>query len=389
MIGMSLRASTRRGCLFVRMISMVLLVFTALSVNAQDIDAGKSVFNQCVGCHAVGPDAAHRFGPQLNGVISRGAGTAADYDYSAAMKNKVAAGLSWNNETLDAYLKSPMTDMPGTKMAYPGLQSENDRVNVIAYLATINADGSVVGESDENAALDSDTKQAASASASASASATASASVPRPLAIDVPIPSHGILHLGRLATTDEVNAWDIDIRPDGQGLPAGAGSVVTGGELYDAQCAGCHGVFGEGEGRWPILAGGIDTLTEERPEKTVGSYWPYLSTVFDYVRRAMPFGNVRSLSDDDVYALTAYLLFLNDLVDESFVLSDENFTDIRLPNEENFIADNRNEESWFEGAEDACMSDCIIGVATVTQRARILDVTPDAENESEESGGVD
>jgi cytochrome c len=307
--------------------------------------------------------------------MSRGAGKASAYDYSAAMNTKVAAGLSWDNETLDAYLKSPMTDMPGTKMAYPGLQSEDDRVNVIAYLATINADGSVVGESTESTASESDASQAAAA--------------PRELAIDVPIPSHGVLHLGRLATADEVNAWDIDIRPDGKGLPAGAGSVVTGGELYDVQCASCHGVFGEGEGRWPILAGGIDTMTEERPEKTVGSYWPYLSTVFDYVRRAMPFGNVRSLSDDDVYALTAYLLFLNDLVDESFVLSNENFTDIRLPNEENFIADNRHEESWFEGAEDVCMSNCIEGVATVTQRARVLDVTPDTENEGQESGGID
>ncbi|MDB4223901.1 c-type cytochrome [Granulosicoccus sp.] len=375
MIGMSLRPITKRGSLFVRVTSIVLLVSTAFSVNAADIEAGKSVFNQCAGCHAVGPDAAHRFGPQLNGVMSRGAGIAADYDYSAAMNTKVAAGLSWDNETLDAYLKSPMTDMPGTKMAYPGLQSEDDRVNVIAYLATINADGSVVGESTESTASESDASQAAAA--------------PRELAIDVPIPSHGVLHLGRLATADEVNAWDIDIRPDGKGLPAGAGSVVTGGELYDVQCASCHGVFGEGEGRWPILAGGIDTMTEERPEKTVGSYWPYLSTVFDYVRRAMPFGNVRSLSDDDVYALTAYLLFLNDLVDESFVLSNENFTDIRLPNEENFIADNRHEESWFGGAEDVCMSNCIEGVATVTQRARVLDVTPDTENEGQESGGID
>ncbi|MFT6639373.1 MAG: hypothetical protein ACJAUZ_000363, partial [Flavobacteriaceae bacterium] len=145
----------------------------------------------------------------------------------------------------------------------------------------------------------------------------------------------------------------------------------------------------EGEGRWPILAGGIDTLTEERPEKTIGSYWPYLSTVYDYVRRAMPFGNARSLSDDDVYALTAYLLFLNDLVDESFELTDQNFSDVQLPNEENFITDNRNEEPWFGAADDVCMIDCIEGVATVTQRARVLDVTPDSETESAENGGLD
>jgi cytochrome c len=267
-----------------------------------------------------------------------------------------------------------MSNMPGTKMAYPGLQSADDRANVIAYLATINADGTVAGESVEN-----ETNQ--------SVDSSAKSLEPRPLAIDVAIPTHGILHLGRTATTEEIAAWDIDIRPDGVGLPTGSGSAVTGGEIYDVQCASCHGVFGEGEGRWPILAGGIDTLTEERPEKTVGSYWPYLSTVFDYVRRAMPFGNSRSLSDDDVYALTAYLLYLNDLVDESFELTDQNFGEIRLPNEEKFIADNRDKESWYGGSDQACMSDCIEGVAKVTQRARVLDVTP--ETDSEESGGID
>jgi cytochrome c2 len=358
-----------------KLTSVVLLASVAFSANAVDIEAGKSVFNQCAGCHAVGPDAAHRFGPQLNGVMSRGAGSATDYDYSAALNNKVSGGLNWNEESLDAYLMSPMSTIPGTKMAYPGLQSEDDRADVIAYLTTINEDGSTTSES---------TGKVASVS-----EASATAAEPRPLAIDVPIPSHGILHLGRSATTDEVTAWDIDIRPDGQGLPSGSGSVITGGEIYDAQCASCHGVFGEGEGRWPILAGGIDTLTEELPEKTIGSYWPYLSTVYDYVRRAMPFGNARSLSDDDVYALTAYLLFLNDLVDESFELTDQNFSDVQLPNEENFITDNRNEEPWFGAADDVCMIDCIEGVATVTQRARVLDVTPDSETESAENGGLD
>jgi cytochrome c len=294
------------------MASVVLLASIALSVNAADIEAGKTVFNQCAGCHAVGPDAAHRFGPQLNGVMPRSAGSAVDYDYSAPFNDKVLAGLSWDDDTLDAFLNSPMSIVPGTKMVFPGVQSEIDRDNVVAYLATFNADGSTADESTGNVSSDEDTSQFAPA--------------PRPLAIDVPIPSHGILHLGRAATTNEVDAWDIDIRPDGQGLPAGTGSVLIGGEIYDAQCASCHGVFGEGEGRWPILAGGFDSLTEERPEKTIGSYWPYLSTVYDYVRRAMPFGNARSLSDDDVYALTAYLLYLNDLVDESFEVTDQNFS---------------------------------------------------------------
>jgi cytochrome c len=148
-------------------------------------------------------------------------------------------------------------------------------------------------------------------------------------------------------------------------------------EIYDDQCAACHGDFGEGTGRWPVLAGGADTLLEERPEKTIGSYWPYLSTVFDYVRRAMPFGNARSLTDDEVYAVTAYLMYLNDLVDEDFELNSENFNDIRLPNEENFIADTRAEELIYRANVEPCMTDCIEGVATVSQRAQILDVTPD------------
>jgi len=205
----------------------------------------------------------------------------------------------------------------------------------------------------------------------------------------VPIPEHGVLHLGRKALPEEVDAWDIDIRPDGKGLPEGSGDVTTGTELYDAQCASCHGVFGEGEGRWPMIAGGQDTLTEDRPEKTIGSYWPYLSTVFDYVRRAMPFGNARSLSDDDVYALTAYLLYLNDLVDEEFELNSDNFSEIELPNESNFFADTRSDEPWFEQAEEPCMSDCIEGKATVAMRARVLDVTPDSVDEHTGSEAIE
>ena len=189
------------------------------------------------------------------------------------------------------------------------------------------------------------------------------------------------LGLGRVATEDEIAAWDIDVRPDGQGLPDGEGSVAEGEVLYENNCAACHGVFGEGEGRWPVLAGGQGTLTSERPVKTVGSYWPYLSTVFDYVHRAMPFGYAQSLTDDGTYALTAYILYLNDLVDEEFVLSNRNFNGIRLPNEEGFFPDNRAETMvWQQG--EVCMETCKETVE-ITMRARILDVTPD----SEEDGG--
>lgn len=188
--------------------------------------------------------------------------------------------------------------------------------------------------------------------------------------------------LGRLATEDEVHAWDIDIRPDGQGLPPGQGSVEEGEILYENNCAVCHGAFGEGEGRWPVLAGGAGTLAGEDPVKTVGSYWPYLSTVYDYVHRAMPFGNAQSLSDDGVYAITAYILYLNDLVDDEFVLSKENFTEFKMPNEENFFMDDR-DESPIMAKREVCMSDCKADV-TITARARVIDVTPDEGGEPSE-----
>ncbi|GGB56872.1 cytochrome c [Roseibium aquae] len=202
----------------------------------------------------------------------------------------------------------------------------------------------------------------------------------------------GKFGLGREATPAEVAAWDIDIRPDGQGLPVGSGNVLDGEELYTNACAVCHGDFGEGVGRWPVLAGGHDTLTHERPEKTIGSYWPYLSTVYDYVRRAMPYGDARSLSDDDVYAITAYLLYLNDIVlDEDFVLSNENFLEIRLPNERNFTPDDRDQEPFYAAKTEPCMTDCKDGPVQITMRARILDVTPGTVDDDAAAGvgGVD
>jgi cytochrome c len=186
----------------------------------------------------------------------------------------------------------------------------------------------------------------------------------------------GKLLLGRPATPEEVKAWDIDIRPDGQGLPVGKGTVSDGEQIYVEQCAVCHGDFGEGVDRWPVLAGGKGTLTSDNPVKTVGSYWPYLSTVYDYIKRAMPFGNAQSLSDDDIYALTAYILYLNDVVsDESFELSDKNFDSIKLPNVENFVSDGRPDTPTLS-TKEPCMSDCKAEVK-ITGKARVLDVTPD------------
>ena len=115
----------------------------------------------------------------------------------------------------------------------------------------------------------------------------------------------------------EIAGWDIDVRgDDGAGLPPGKGTVHRGAEVYAEQCAICHGTFGEGEGRFPKLVGGIGTLKHDRPELTVGSYWPFAPTLWDYINRAMPMQAPHTLSADDVYALTAYILHLNDIVSE-------------------------------------------------------------------------
>lgn len=185
----------------------------------------------------------------------------------------------------------------------------------------------------------------------------------------------GKFGLGRQATQEEVKAWDIDVRPDGQGLPKGKGKVSDGEKIYAEQCASCHGDFGEGVDRWPVLVGGNDTLSSDDPVKTIGSYWPYASTVFDYIRRAMPFGNAQSLSADDTYAITAYLLYMNEIVDdEKFVLSDKNFSSIKMPNEKNFIQDSR-PDTPLVSKKTPCMKNCKPEVK-VAGRARVLDVTP-------------
>ena len=198
------------------------------------------------------------------------------------------------------------------------------------------------------------------------------------------------LGVGRAALPEEISAWNLDIHPDGTGLPDGQGDVLDGEEIFATKCAACHGDFAEGIDNWPKLAGGKGTLNREDPVKTVGSYWPYLSTVFDYVKRAMPFGNAQSLSDDDVYALTAYLLYLNDIVtDEDFELSSDNFTEVRLPNEANFIDDNRQDEPQYAAGLEPCMSNCMPEPAKVTMHARVLDVTPEGEEDEGGAGAID
>jgi len=182
--------------------------------------------------------------------------------------------------------------------------------------------------------------------------------------------------LGRAALEEELAAWDVDVLPDGRGLPEGSGDVWTGDEVFGEQCAACHGDFAEGRDAWPVLAGGFDTLADRDPVKTVGSYWPYLSTVWDYVHRSMPFGAAGTLTDDEVYAITAYILYSNDLVDDDFVLSRETFADVAMYNADGFIVDDRPVTEYPIWTGEPCMSDCKSAPAEITRRSSDVGVTP-------------
>lgn len=185
----------------------------------------------------------------------------------------------------------------------------------------------------------------------------------------------GEFGLGRSATSAEIAAWDLDVSPDGRGLPAGSGSVLDGEELFAESCAACHGDFAEGVGNWPKLAGGEGTLNQERPQKTVGSYWPYLSTVWDYINRSMPYGDAQTLAPDEVYALVAYILYSNDLVDEAFVLTRENLPGIEMPNRNGFIVDDRARVEYPGFSQAPCMKECK-GPVTITRRVVVPDLNP-------------
>ena len=171
-------------------------------------------------------------------------------------------------------------------------------------------------------------------------------------------PSPSRLGIGELATPAEIARWDIDIRPDGQGLPEARGDVQQGDQIFAELCASCHGDFAEGLGNYPALVGGEpkELKTDQRPEKTVGSFWPYATTLFDYIRRAMPFGDAQSLSADETYALVAFLLSMNDIIPEDSVLDAESLAAITMPNEDGFYFDPQPDV-----ANSPCMRDCTDG----------------------------
>lgn len=163
----------------------------------------------------------------------------------------------------------------------------------------------------------------------------------------------GYYGYGKPASEVEIAGWDIDVRPDGKGLPPGSGTVEEGELLYEDKCAQCHGTFGEGVGRFPVLAGGEGTLTDQRPSKTVGSFWAHTSTLWDYIHRSMPFTKPQSMSDDEVYAVVAYVLYLNEIVEDDFELDQHNLASIELPNKPNFVPDPRPDVQ-----NTRCMSNC-------------------------------
>lgn len=163
----------------------------------------------------------------------------------------------------------------------------------------------------------------------------------------------GYFGYGHEATAQQIAGWAIAVRPDGQGLPPGQGNVAHGADLFQQHCAMCHGTFGEGVGRYPKLTGG-GKLTVDRPDKTVGNYWPYATTVWDYVNRAMPFYAPHTLSADDVYAITAYMLSLNNIVPLDFVADARSLPKVTMPNEHGFTWQDPRPDT----ADRRCMSQC-------------------------------
>lgn len=182
----------------------------------------------------------------------------------------------------------------------------------------------------------------------------------------------GYYGYGTALTQVQIDGWSMGVRPDGQGLPPGHGSVSDGDEIYQAVCAACHGTFGEGAARYPKLAG-EGSLTGDRPEPLVGNYWPYATALFDYINRAMPFPAPHSLAPDQVYAVTAYVLNLNNVVPDSFVADRVTLPQVKMPNRDGF--------TWTDPRPDThnttCMQNCVPPDAVkITSTAEGKGITP-------------
>jgi len=150
-------------------------------------------------------------------------------------------------------------------------------------------------------------------------------------------PTFGV---GRAPTAAELQAIDIDVTPDGNGMPPGRGTAAEGRDVYTRRCETCHGPTGK-EGPQDVLVGGRGSLTAPNPQKTVGSYWPYATTLWDYIRRAMPFDHPGTLTVDEIYSTTAYVLFLNGVVSEQQELNAGTLPKVMMPNRNGFVRDPR------------------------------------------------
>ncbi len=147
---------------------------------------------------------------------------------------------------------------------------------------------------------------------------------------------------GRTATEEEIRQRDITVFPNGAGLPVGRGDAVKGLKIYESRCLLCHNKRGEGKaGEYPALVGGKGTLATKAAKKTVGSYWPYATTLWDHINRAMPFNQPRTLPANDVYSLTAYVLFLNGIIGETEEMNERSLPQVRMPNRDGFVPDAR------------------------------------------------
>jgi cytochrome c len=177
--------------------------------------------------------------------------------------------------------------------------------------------------------------------------------------------------LGRPAKPVEIAAWDIDVKPDGTGLPKGSGTVEQGQEIYDAKCASCHGTFGESN-QYLQLAGGVGSLATDNPVRTTGSKLNYATTLWDYINRAMPFQAPKSLSPDEVYALTAYVLHLNELLPAEAALDEKSILAVKLPNRDGFIMEHgfMRKDGKPDVRNAACMQEC-------EREVRITSAIPD------------
>ena len=145
----------------------------------------------------------------------------------------------------------------------------------------------------------------------------------------------GPVGLGKPVTENQIQAWNIDVGPSGAGLPYGSGTAIAGEIIYQQKCASCHGDKGQGGIANRLVGGG--SLNTDKPVKTVGSFWPYATTIFDYVKRAMPHQAPQSLTDDQVYALTAYILYMNQIVSKDEVMNAKSLPLVKMPNRDGFI----------------------------------------------------